>query len=64
MKLTLESLIAIIGAIGVVGGIIAWWLNRILDDRKDSIEQAMEIRFLKQELAEVKKEIEHLRGQN
>lgn len=56
MKVTLETIIAIVGAIGVIGGIISWWLSRILEDRKDSIQQAMELKFLREELAEIKRE--------
>jgi membrane protein YqaA with SNARE-associated domain len=57
MKITIETIFALVSAVGVVGGIIAWWLGRILDDRKDSIEQAMKINYLEKEMEEIKKDI-------
>ena len=52
MKITIETIFALVSAVGVVGGIIAWWLGRILDDRKDSIQQAMKINYLEKEMEE------------
>lgn len=57
MKITIETIFALVSAVGVVGGIIAWWLGRILDDRKDSIQQAMKINYLEKEMEEIKKDI-------
>jgi membrane protein YqaA with SNARE-associated domain len=57
MKITIETIFALVSAVGVVGGIIAWWLGRILDDRKDSIEQAMKINYLEKEMEDIKKDI-------
>lgn len=57
MKEKIETILAIVTAVGVVGGIIAWWLGRILDDRKDSIEQAMKINYLQKEIDDIKKDI-------
>lgn len=57
MKVTIETIFALVSAVGVVGGIIAWWLGRILDDRKDSIEQATKINYLEKEMEDIKKDI-------
>lgn len=60
MKITIETIFALVAAVGTVGGIIAWWLGRILQERKDSIEQHMEIGYIKKEMSEMKKDIEEL----
>lgn len=53
-----ETIFAIISAIGVIGGILAWFLSRLLDDRLDAKESKMEIGFLKERFGRLEKEFE------
>lgn len=57
MTETIKIILSIISAIGVFAGILAWWIGKMLADKKDSITHALEIDFLKKELAEIKSDL-------
>lgn len=54
----LSTIFAFVGAIGVIGGILAWFLSRLLDDRLDAKESKMEIGYLKEKFAKLEKDFE------
>lgn len=50
----IETIFSIVSAVGVIGGILAWFLSRLLDDRLDAKESKMEIGYMKKEMKEQK----------
>lgn len=43
---TLTNVATVIGMFAVVGGVLAWWLARFLDDKKDKITHELQIKDL------------------
>lgn len=62
MKVSIETIVTCISGIGVVGGIISWWLSKILGSVRDNIAQGLEIEHMKQELAEMKQDIKDIKS--
>lgn len=61
MTETIKVILSIISAIGVFAGILAWWIGKMLSDKKDSITHALQIDFLKNELAEIKSDLKEFK---
>ena len=55
-----EKMIGVIGAIGVIGGILSWWLSRLLNEKKETTEMHMDIKYLSKRIEDAEKDIEHL----
>lgn len=71
MQNTAETLLKIICAAGVVGGILAWWIGKMLADKKDDIINQLNIthltekvKELQHDLDELKKEFYHYKDHN
>jgi hypothetical protein len=71
MQDTAETILKIIGAAGIAGGILAWWIGKMLADKKDDIVNQLNIthltervKDLEDELKELKKDFEHYKDQN
>lgn len=60
MKVSIETVVTIITGLGVIGGIISWWLSKILGSIRDNIAQGLEIEHLKNEVAEMRQDIKNL----
>ncbi len=61
MTETLKIIFSVISAVGVVGGILAWWIGKMLSDKKDSITHALEIEFMKKQLIEIKEDLKEFK---
>ena len=44
-----------------MAGILAWWIGKMLADKKDSITHALEIEFMKGQLKEIKEDVKDLK---
>lgn len=58
---TLKIIFSVISAIGVVSGVLAWWVSKLLADKKDTITHALEIDFMKKQLVEIKDDIKDIK---
>lgn len=56
----LSTILAVVAAVGTLGGILAWFLSRLLDDRLDAKESKMEIGFLKEKFDRMEKDFEKI----
>lgn len=54
---TLKIIFSLITALGVFAGILAWWIGKMLSDKKDSITNTLEIEFLKKEFTRLEAEL-------
>jgi ubiquinone biosynthesis protein UbiJ len=55
-----ELILGIVGAIGTVGAILAWWLSKLLNDKKEMTIMVMDIKYMKEKIDDMKKDIDHL----
>lgn len=60
MTETAKIIFSIISAIGVFAGILAWWISKLLADKKDIITNALEISHLQREIGELKSDVKDL----
>lgn len=69
LEIGISSFGAFVTAAGVIVGILSWWLAKLLSDKKDMTIVQMELKHMKEELEEAKKDIQQLqdwynRGRN
>lgn len=55
-----NTILAVVAAVGTLGGIFAWWLSKFLEDRMSSLKNKMEIDFIKQRLDKIDEDIEEI----
>jgi len=60
MTETAKIIFSIITAIGVFAGILAWWISKMLADKKDSITNALDIGYLKHEFTRLQEDVKEL----
>ncbi len=60
MTETAKIIFSIISAIGVFAGILAWWISKLLADKKDSITNALEISHLRHDFGKMEEDIKEL----
>lgn len=60
MTETAKIIFSIISAIGVFAGILAWWISKLLADKKDSITNALEISYLRHDFGKMEEDIKEL----
>lgn len=56
-----EALLKIIGAVGIVAGILAWWMSKILADKKDDIVNQLNITHLTERVKDLEHELEEFK---
>lgn len=60
MNISYEAAALIIGVLSLVGGTAAWYFASRLGERKENIEQTMDIRYMKEDIKDLKSKCEKL----
>lgn len=68
-KVTIDTIFIAIGAAGTLGGIIVWWVSRILDFRKEIIQLQMKVEYQEKEIKDLRHDLDRMeeiynRGRN
>lgn len=64
MNLSIETVVTLLTGIGVIAGIFSWWLSKFLSDKKESTELRIEVKYLKEDVRKLERDVEDLKNKN
>lgn len=63
MNINSATISVLIGIITLIGGFLAWWLAKVLSERKEDITQTLTLKYLRDDFLKMQEDIKEIKNE-